>query len=215
MSARAIIERRLARFARDESGATLVEFALALVIFLLLFFALIDFGRLAFHYVTSNRAMQVAARVAAVRPPACAGVPAVNLRGPVSPSSTAPRYGTLCSAGANICASVAPIACNGTAANATSAEIWALVSGTLPNDATIANLRFQYDYDPEMGFLGGPFTPLVTVELQDVTFRFISPLGALIGLAGGVAAGDLGADIAFPSMSVTLPGEDLALGNAG
>ena len=55
----------LRRCARDNNGATLVEFAVVLALFLLIFFGLIDFGRLAFNYVTAEKAMQVASRVAA------------------------------------------------------------------------------------------------------------------------------------------------------
>lgn len=208
----AAMRARLRRFRDAEEGAFIVEYAMALMFFLLLFFALLDFARMAFHYVTANRAMHVAARVAAVRPPACAGVPATNLRGPVSPSTTPPRFGTRCNAGANVCANTGTIACAGDAGNTTSAEIWALVQGTLPNDATIANLRFAYTYDSNMGFLGGPYTPIVTVELQNVDFDFITPLAAFVRLTNGTANSNLGASVTFPSMSVSMPGEDLSHG---
>ena len=218
MTARAHIIRlgRYTRlFARQDAGAFLVEYVLALMFFLLILFGLIDFGRMAFHYVTAERAMHVAARVAAVRPPACAGVPSVNRRGPVPPNQVPPRYGTMCSAGADICADPGEIACSGSAADATAAEVWALVRGALHNDASPANLLFRYSYDSNLGFLGGPYTPVVTVELQDLQFQFVSPLGTLVGLAGGVVDPDLGAAVAFPSISVSLPAEDLALGASG
>ena len=60
----------LRRFERDENGTTVVELAVVMPLFLLLFFGLIDFGRMAFHYVTAEKAMQVAARVAAACVPA-------------------------------------------------------------------------------------------------------------------------------------------------
>ena len=205
----------LERFGREEHGGTIVEFALVLPLFLLIFFGMIDFGRMAFHYVTAERAMHVAARVAAVRLPACSGVPEVNARGTVPQGETPPDFGTSCSSGANICVAPAMVTCAGSASNATATEVWDLVRGTLPNEASIANLSFRYDYDSNLGFLGGPYVPVVTVELQGVTFRYISPLGALVGLTGGAADANLGANVTFPSMSVSMPAEDLALGNNG
>ena len=202
-------------FSQDETGATLVEFAIVLSIFLLLFFGLIDFGRLGFHYVNAEKAMQVAARVAAVRPPACPGVPLINARGPVPGGTLPPDFGTSCRAGASICANVGTISCSGSVANPTSSEIWTLIAGALPNDAAINNLKFSYTYDNNLGFLGGPYVPVVTVELQNIDFQFVSPLGALVGLTGAVASPTLGADIPFPPMSVSLPAEDLALGEDG
>ncbi|MGR3321638.1 MAG: TadE/TadG family type IV pilus assembly protein [Pseudooceanicola sp.] len=207
-----ILKRRLDRFRREERGAVLVEFAIAIVFLLLLFFGLMDFSRLAYHYVNANRAIASAARIAAVRPPACTGVPTINTRGPVANNEVPPRFGTQCSAGANVCSSIATVSCSGSAANATSAEIWQVVRPTLPVDATIANLRFTYSYDPELGFLGGPYSPMVTVELQDAQFEFISPLAAFVNLAGGVADASLGANIALPGMSASVPAEDLAAG---
>ncbi|SNS44948.1 TadE/TadG family type IV pilus assembly protein [Tropicimonas sediminicola] len=206
---------RLRAFRRDEDGATLVEFALVLALFLLILFGLIDFGRMAFHYVTAEKAMHIAARVAAVRPPACAGVPEFHLIDPDNTDTTPPDYGTRCNAGANVCLPAGTISCAGALTNSTVAEIWPIVRGTLPNDANPDALRFSYAYDPNLGFLGGPYVPVVTVELQNLQFRFISPLGALVGLTGATAPTGLGADIAFPAMSVSMPGEDLAHGSAG
>lgn len=205
---------RLTRFARDETGATMVEFAMVLALLLLIIFGLIDFGRLAFHIVTAERSMQIAARVAAVRPPACAGVPSIHRRS-ASASST-PEFGTNCNAGSDICADVGTITCNGDSGNDTAWEIWRLVQGSLPVDADISALRFSYAFDPDLGFLGGPYVPMVTVELDNVTFEFISPLSALAALAGATATStEIDADITLPSMSVSLPGEDLAMGETG
>lgn len=200
---------------KDSAGSTLVEFGLVLAIFLLIFFGLIDFGRLAFHYVAAERAVHVAARVAAVRPAACAGVPQFNARGTTAPNTTPARFGTNCSASAGVCFNPGVVTCTGAASNTTAAEIWALLNGALPNEATIANLRFSYAYDNNLGFLGGPYVPIVTVELQNLFFEFVSPLGELVSLAGGTPQPGLGAAIAFPTMSVSLPAEDLATGTSG
>ena len=205
------IAQRLRRFAGEESGTALVEFGLAISIMLLLFFGLVDFGRLAFHQIHAEKAMHIAARVAAVRPAACTGVPETNSRG----TNTAPPFGTDCGSGAGICAVRATVTCSGSAANPTAAEIWAAIGAALPPGSTIANLRFSYAQDTGLGFLGGPYVPIVTVELQNVTFDFVSPLGQLVGLAGAQANAQLGARVTFPAMSVSMPGEDLAQGTNG
>lgn len=198
----------LRRFWRADDGATLVEFGLVVSLFFLMFFAMIDFGRMGFHYVAAEKAVGVAARVAAVRPPACTGVPQLNER----LSGTTERFGSSCSAGGGICVNPGTISCTGNLSNATVAEIWPLIQGALPISATAANLRFRYSYDENLGFLGGPYVPVVTVELQDLDFTFISPL---VGSAVGAVASGSGANIRFPPLSVSLPGEDLALGESG
>ncbi|MFN0114974.1 MAG: TadE/TadG family type IV pilus assembly protein [Paracoccaceae bacterium] len=205
----------LRRFLKDDSGTTLVELAIVLPVFLLLFFGTIDIGRLGSEYVMSGKAMQIAARMAAVRPAACAGVPNLNSRGVVAPGTVPPRYGASCSSGANVCANPGLIACAGSTANPTANEIWTAVSPILPANATPANLRFVYSYDANLGFLGGPYVPVVTVELQNLSFQFVTPLGGLAALARAPTAGPPAQSIPFPSMSVSLPGEDLALGEAG
>jgi len=53
------------------------------------------------------------------------------------------------------------------------------------------------------------------MELQNLGFEFVSPLGALARAAGATPSADLGADIPFPPMSVSLPAEDLAQGESG
>lgn len=211
------IPRRLKRFARDEDGTTIVEFAVSFVVFLLLFFAVVDFGRMAFSYVVTEKAVQIAARVAAVRPPACTGVPDLNARHP-SPTTPLPNYGTACNAGGNICAAPT-VSCTGTLANATVNEIWQIIDGRMPGTTSAANLRFSYTSDVNMGFLGGPYTPVVTVELVNAQFNFTTPLAGLVMLLGQTPGAELGTGsprgVTFPTMSVSLPGEDLSNGMSG
>lgn len=205
-------------FVRDEAGATLVEFGLVLALLLLIAFGIIDFGRLAFHYVAAEKAVEAAARVAAVRPPACSGVALINQRGAVADGVTPPRFGSSCGAADGICLDPGNVSCTASASDATATEVWSVVSGTLPNDATIENVLFRYDFDPDLGFLGGPYVPVVTVELQNLNFTFVSPLSQLAALAVGGATAQtqgLGGTIAFPNLSASLPGEDLAQGDNG
>ncbi|MGR3344282.1 MAG: hypothetical protein ACU0DI_13865 [Paracoccaceae bacterium] len=128
---------------------------------------------------------------------------------------SSPRFGTSCSFVAGTCINVGTITCAGVATNATAAEIWARITPLMPAGTTIANLQFSYSFDPNLGFLGGPYTPMVTVDLNPPPFQFISPLGALASAAGAGNPGTLGSNIAYPTFSVSLPGEDLALGDAG
>lgn len=206
---------RLRRFAADEDGVTLVELAIVLPLFLLIFLGLIDFGRMGHEYVLAEKAMQLAARTAAVRPAACAGVPEFNVRGSGLQAGLPPRYGTLCSAGSNFCVAVAEVTCTGSAANPTAAEVWARVEPAMPSYATVANLRFRYTYDQRLGFVGGPYVPIVTVEIQNLNFQFVTPLAGLAGLATSGASNGVGPTFPFPRMSVSLPAEDLAQGVSG
>lgn len=202
-------------FRANEDGATLVELAVVLPIFLLLFFGLIDFGRMGAEYVMAEKAIQRAARIAVVRPPACAGVPRIHTRGTVPAGTPPPRFGTKCSAGATICSNPGVVTCSGNSADPTTAEIWASISAMMPTTATPANLRFSYAFDSSLGFLGGPYTPVVTVEIQNLNFQFATPLSALAALAGDTSGAVPGANLPFPDMSVSLPAEDLAVGEAG
>jgi hypothetical protein len=202
------------RFADDESGSTLVEFAIVMPLFLLILFALIDFGRMGFEYVMANKAVQVAARLAVARPPACPGVALVNTRGVVPVGSLPPYFGTNCRAGATVCADPGTVTCNGDASNPTVAEIWGVMGGVMPVGATAANLRFSYSYTSDLGFLGGPYVPMVTVETTGLSFQFATPLDGLAALAGSIGPG-LPGSLPFPALSVSLPAEDLAQGEAG
>ncbi len=92
----------------------------------------------------------------------------------------------------------------------------------------------SYDFDERLGFLGGPYTPMVEMAVvteQDVPliadsealrFDFVTPLPGMVALVGGGAStnltdtdSDSRADIPFPDLSVSMPAEDLAQGNSG
>lgn len=211
MKAARHIRAALRQFRHDQTGAVLVEFALVVSLFFFLFFSLLDFGRLSYSGVLSQNAAQLAARIAVVRPPACPGVPETHDRGT---STENPRYGTACSDVVNACASVATISCSGTSTNATASEIWGRINALLPVGTTIDALEFTYTFDSNLGFLGGPYTPMVTVELDLDDFQFLSPLSALANAAGATNS-SIGPTASYSSFSVSLPAEDLALGESG
>lgn len=218
--------RALRRLRRHDRGGVMVEYALSMALFLLLFFALLDFGRLLYNWVMAEKAMQMAARIATVRPAICLEVPETNQRG--SASTAEDRFGTPCgSAGSNICAgeggAVSTVTWPGAGCTVdedydTVGEIWEVIEPLMPPGSDPdEHLRFIYTFDPELNFLGGPYVPVVTVEIRDLTFDFVSPILGLAQLAAGqtVTPSEPWEGIPFPSMSVSLPGEDLALGESG
>ncbi|MCV6595408.1 MAG: pilus assembly protein [Silicimonas sp.] len=224
---------RLRRFLRAESGTTMVEFAIAISLFLLIFFAVLDFGRLAYNWVMAEKAMQTAVRIAAVRPAVCRDVPQTNMRADV----TEGRYpaGTICRQQQGLCLAQPPATCTLDQANplspvavATASEIWRTIRPLLPDNATNANVLLRYQFDEQLGFLGGPYTPLITAELvgtgtqngtfRDFRFTFVTPLSALAAAAGANSTNGVpgeGATIPFPAVSATIPAEDLNLGGRG
>lgn len=239
------------RHLREETGASLIEYTVVISLFLLVFFAILDFGRLGFNWVMTEKAMQRAARIATVRPPVslCAGtgIPATH----ALDSSGGARFGTLCRAGG----CVAPHPVNNpprcvlgmasdprfppdncetvTRDGTTEQEIWCTLVRILPANATPQNIWVSYTYDPQLGFAGGPYTPMVEVGVvttasgttsianaQELRFEFLTPIPGMAALAGGGAMGNMSTggglpSIPFPDMSVSLPGEDLNHGTNG
>jgi hypothetical protein len=115
-----------------------------------------------------------------------------------------------------------------TAGNATASEIWNNINELMPANASPANVRISYTdsgssgspyYDAagnlRLGFLGGPYVPVVTAEIVGgLQFNFVTPIGGLARL-GGASSATFNQSVNFPSLSVSLPGEDLANGENG
>lgn len=196
-------------FRKDDDGATLVEFSVVLGIFLFLIFGIIDFGRLGFSNVLAEKATEAAVRMAVVRPVICDGVPVINRRGLIGTLSLDLPNGSRCTERENLCVTPATVSCVGSSTQAQAAEIWAQVRGLMPVNANIENLQFSYAYDKNLNRVGARYAPIVTVEIVNLDFDFISPLGALARLAGASGESDLGQSFAFPAMSASLPAEDL------
>jgi len=198
------------RYLGDQTGAAMIEFAVVMLLFFLMFFAVIDYGRLGGAVVMNESAAQIAARIAVVRPPACAGVPKTNARGS---ATTLERNGTSCrydNGSGSTCADPGPISCTGDAANITANEIWTRVSPILPPGTTIANMSYEYRFDSQMGYLGGPYTPMVTVSITPPNFQFVSPIGAIASTLG--ATGTWNNSVPYKTVSASMPAEDLAHG---
>ena len=227
--------KKILRGLRREDGTTMVEFAICISLFLLILFAILDFGRLGYNWVMAEKAMQRAVRIAAVRPPICANVPLYHTR--ANPNDPTYSAGTNCRDVPGLCAVVNTqctlAGASGTDGTAAATEIWNSIRVLLPDDATNANVLIRYEYDPRLGFLGGPYVPLLTAELvgtagqtgyNDFMFSFVTPLSALAATAGYSDSQQLyaddsntnvGAQIPFPDVSVSLPAEDMNLGSRG
>jgi Flp pilus assembly pilin Flp len=232
----------LKRFAADERGATLTELVIILPVLLLLVLGAVEFGRLGFNQTTAQKATEIAVRTAAVRPAICDGVP--DEFEPVTTSVNPPKYGTMCSVG-GVCRPVGfdemppcNLANPGTGTSMPNGrwtvqdradaadEIWAAIEPLLPNAITREHIWLRYTHDPRLGFLGKPYTPIVTVEIAEnvalsgtgepvierLDHRFITPLGALAELATLGASSGIADSIEFPTMSASLPAEDLGQG---
>ncbi len=190
----------------------LVEFAVVLPLFLVLLFAIIDFGQIYLRWILAEKATHLAVRLAVVRPPICAGVPTFNDRTQLIPKTS--PFGTSCTNSFfQLCARSDDIVCTGNAAVGDSFDdIFDIVGGFLPPAAQPDNIRFTYSF-ADLGFLGGPYVPLVSVDLVgDIEVPFITPLGALLQAFYGGNGLD---NPSMPSMRATLPAEDLIEGGPG
>lgn len=240
MSFRVNHKGRVRSFLSDESGTTLVEFAFCVALFLLILFAVLDFGRLGYQWVSAEKGMQVAVRLAAVRPPVCNDVPLYHRADPLDTSGAG--AGTLCRTGTgSICEKVTPKVCTlgddnlGTEGQATATEIWGRIQNLVPEGTTADNILLTYRYDERLGFLGGPYVPVISAELiggideqgapKPLPFEFVTPLSALAATAGAANASDANyfpesfgtcsACIPFPAINATLPAEDMNQGIKG
>jgi hypothetical protein len=195
------------RLLRDQRGGSLVEYAFAIPMALALLLAVFDFGHIYLRWILAEKATHHAARIAAVRPPICPGVPEINER---ADPNGAERFGAPCAGG--ICVNPGAIACDGAGGDPTVDELFADIAPMLPGNPTPANLRFTYDFSG-IGFLGGPYVPQVSVELQNLTVPYLTPFAQLFRLygAGGGAFGPL----TMPPMRASMPGEDLNQGPLG
>ena len=222
------ITTRFHRFPRDESGTTMVEFAVCISLFLLILFAVIDFGRLGYNWVVAEKAMQGAVRIAAVRPPVCAGIPIYHSRDPAAPGTHG--AGTLCSTDGGVCTQV-DVQCllsnpdgASTDAQDTADEIWATLQDLMPQGTDPSNILLMYSYDRRLGFIGGPYVPVITAQIvglpsgngfDELPFTFVTPLSSLAAAAGASNSGSIPGTIPFPAISVTIPAEDMNQGMNG
>ena len=181
----------------DQRGGSAAEFTMVVVVFLVLVFGAIDFGRALWEWNQAAKATQYGARMAIVTNMVAAGLqtfdglPSAGGNGdPVPITAISPNPVTCNSSG---CDGYGPLdAAAFSAIVARMKEIFRRVEE--------ANVVIEYRHIG-LGFAGNPFgpdiVPAVTVKLRDMTFRFMTP-----GLAGL-------ADISMPEFATTLTGEDM------
>ena len=199
------------RFWRENRGATLVELAMVFPLLLLLIFGVLEYGRLYWTVTTMQKAAQMVARITSVSPAICADVPSTfGANGGITPP---PRFGELCRTGSS-CATVSDQTCNLSTASATSTLVWDRIEDLLPPGATPSNILVTYSFDPTFGFVGGPYTPVITVEFTGLNFNFLLPIGPLAALAANDPSitSSSPTTISLPSMSTSVPAEDLGFG---
>jgi hypothetical protein len=136
------------------------------------------------------------------------------------------RYGTSCSVAPGTCAPVPTAECTVTIADSgTNCANAALAGAIVANMRLITPLAMRtgnagtvvFTYSdpnaitPRLGFVGGPYIPMVTVEVRGAAFQFLA-LAPLARLLGGAAFEDI---LPMPTMRSTAVGEDLNLGDNG
>ena len=191
----------------DQRGGPLAEFAITIGLLFVVGIFVFEMSRFFMRAAMAEYATHLAVRIASVRPAICPAVPDFNERA----SATTARFGTRCSDPSAPCAAVAAQTCTGAAGNTVVDEIFATIQPLLPNGATPANLEFQYE-PTNLGFLGGPFIPMTSVNLQNLQHQFILPLGDLFAPWGG--AGGSGA-VTLGPLTATMPGDALNVGSDG
>jgi len=203
------MRRTLRVLVRDERGGPLAEFALVIGLLFVVAILVFEMSRFFMRAAMAEYATHLAVRIAAVRPPVCPGVPDFNERA----SGSTARFGTMCSDPSAPCVDAGTQTCTGTAGDPVVDEIFATIQPLLRNDATPANLQFEYE-STDLGFLGGPYVPMTSVNLQDLQHEFILPLGQLFAPWGDGSAGGDGS-VPLSPLTAAMPGEDLNVGTGG
>lgn len=193
---------------KREDGAAAVELAIVAVFFFVIFFAILDFGRLWYTYNVAEKATQVGARFAVVSEPV---YPTLQDFDAIS-SGVAVGNGERLPALAlgEVTCTNATCTCTETAGGNCSALPSEATDATAFNDIVFRMQMMMPQIQPEnvtvtyrhvgLGFSGNPFgpdySPTVTVRLTGMQFDFVTP--TLIGLSS----------INLPAYATTLTGED-------
>lgn len=195
-------------FLKRTDGVASVEFAIVALVYFVVFFAILDFGRLWFTYNALEKATQVGARFAVVSAPVYpplqdfdaidAGVAAGNgERLPANALGQVTCTNATCTcqetAGGN-CAALPASAPDSDAFDALVARMQMMMPQIQADNVTVIYRHVG------LGFSGNPFgpdySPTVTIRLSGMTFNFVTP--ALLGLDS----------VNLPAYATTLTGED-------
>lgn len=199
------------KFWPSQSGATMVEMAIALPLLLTLLLGFVDFGYAFYQWNAGNKAVQSGARLAQISTPVPVGLPSETLTqsditkvGAAVPAGTYDYVCTASTAGV-ACCSVGGGLCK--PANASQAAFDAIYDGT-------ANRAGMHDFLPMLaksqviieyaasglGYWTRPSGPVptISVSITNHPFQFFF-LGGLLGFG----------TITMPSMLSTVTGEDM------
>jgi hypothetical protein len=201
------------RLLHDQTGTTMVEFSIVMVLFFLLTFGLVEFGYLLYQYNSAAKAAQVGARLAAVSDPVW--TPLTTLTSSGTPGSAwQTNYNVTCGGSSQTCSGTSA----GAALTYGSAAMQRIVYGRgqttcgvvgTDGDAgmcdiydriTPQNVQIEYQ-NTGLGFAGRPGGPVptITLTLTGLTYQFF-------GLAGLMGFNT----ITMPDFKVTMTGEDLS-----
>jgi len=188
------------RFCQDESGASMVEMSIILVLLLSTTFAVVDIGFALWQFNSANKASQIAVRVAIVSDPVAAGLENFDCMTATAIPGTWCRDPNAQSFGVIVCEGKTASCTDGYAFSTATANVILAKIAEIDGDITLDNLVFEYE-DLRLGFAGrGAPIAAVTVRLVGLTFDFIF-LDAFIGSAG---------PISMPDFRSTLTTEDLS-----
>lgn len=195
-------------FLKARDGASAVEFAIVVLLFVGILFGAIDFSRMGWIYNLYEKATQAGARVAVVAPIVATKLETYDFStekgfgGPYSTGSIVPVnqvYGTAVGEPIVCTWSAGAAACTGNWGPYDSAAFQAIADEmrVIAADLTNEDITVEYQHIG-LGFAGNPFgtdvTPAVTVRISGKLFRFITPLA-------------LGGTISFSDFTATLTGE--------
>lgn len=211
---------RVTSFWRDESGATLVEHTVTIFGFLVILFGIIEFSFMFYQWNAASKAVQFAARRAAVSNPVSSDLSTMTgVSNTVLPGQPMPFFDRVCLASN---ASGSSGSCSG-GGTYSAANMQMLVFGrdgagvprTTCNLAETSgrligmcnffdrlqanNVSVRYE-NTDLGYAGRPGGPIptITVWITNLTFQHIF-LGDLLGMG----------PTALPGMATTVTGEDL------
>ncbi len=196
---------RKAPFGRDDSGAATIEYVVLLLPLIALVFTSFQIA-LAYHFaLTAQKAVELGARIAAVRDPVHIAMPTRN---EIAPGA---RAGDPCALGGCV-APGGPWRCSGNEVSGgdCSAAAFATIFGEVGRIAYLLSpedLTVTYSY-AGLGFAGGPFTPIVEVSIEERPF-FLQFFFNLAFGSGEDASGALN----LPAVAASAIAEDLSSTN--
>ena len=190
----------LKRWIKDESGVSMVEMSIIMMMLVSTTFAVTDIGYALYQYNTAEKSMQMAVRAAVVSDPVALELANFDCTTALSPPGSWCSSASAATFGIVICTGAVKTCDGGYSFSNTAADAILAKINTFNSSVTMDNLVFEYE-DLRLSFTGrGSPVAAVTVRLVDMNFEFLF-LGAFIGSTG---------PIAMPDFRSTLSTEDLS-----